>query len=133
MHRDPLSSKKLFRPLNGWNRGEWLRGVTEAEAEQILASCRKASDWTYAGEEERIGHDCARYELASCSAGEGTIVARLWMDWDAVDHLGDLALNSDFLACRKGQCPDFAVGEPQNDGVHRCETRFKVNGTSDKP
>ena len=117
----------LFEPLNAWDREERLRGLTKAEAERILAACRKADDWTYMGEEERSAFDCSRYELASCGTDAGDLVARLWMDVEKVDHIADLALSSEFLACKMGQCPDFAVGEPRLDGVLRCETRFKVN------
>lgn len=121
--------RHAFRPFDESRspmRSDRLRGLTETEAEAILASCSTASEWAYLGEEESHFLDCAPFVLFACERETGSLVARIWMDQAAVDHRADLVYGSDFFACRTGQCPDFAVGEPRNDGVLTCETLFKV-------
>jgi hypothetical protein len=112
--------------------GVALRGVTHERAWQMLQACG-AGKWSVAGDEVRSAFDCTPYKIATCRENDATLVARLWWDWNAVDHAADLLLNSEFTACANGLCPDFAVGEPINDGVDRCEIPFKVNGRVSKP
>ncbi|MFT3722882.1 MAG: hypothetical protein QM773_04775 [Hyphomonadaceae bacterium] len=109
-----------------------LRGLTLTDAQSMLASCRRAENWTLLGEERRSAGDCPQYTLFTCARESGSLIARLRTD-GPVDHRTDFVYQSDFLACRTGQCPDFAVGEPRNDGVLTCETLFKVNKTVTRP
>jgi hypothetical protein len=121
-----------FAPMPHSGHGAALRGVTHERALQLLQACG-AGKWRVAGDEVRSAFDCSPYKVATCSESDATLVARLWWDFDAVDHSADLLLGSEFTACANGLCPDFAVGEPLDDGVFRCETPFKVIGRVSKP
>ena len=109
-----------------------LRGVTLAEAEAMLVSC-PAKKWTPLGDEERASADCASYKLLECRANGKTLIARLWFDFESVDHMADLARGSNFVACADGFCPDFALGEPRTDNVSACETLFKIQTVVNQP
>ncbi len=62
-----------------------------------------------------------------------TLIARLWFDFESVDHMADLARGSNFVACADGFCPDFALGEPRTDNVSACETLFKIQTVVNQP
>jgi hypothetical protein len=122
--RSHLEGQPRFAP--NITTGDTLRGVSYEQANVMLTSCASVEDWTFLGEEQRGAHDCQLQAIFSCKRPEGSLIARIFAESEPGDRIGKLAAWSDFLACSTGLCPDFETGEPRTDGVHTCETAYKV-------
>jgi len=116
---NPLTPANSYQP-----RGQ-LRGLSFEQAYAIMDSCADIKDWILLGEQQRGAHDCQLYTVLECRRQAGSVVARI-MEPEAGDRLGKLAMWSNFLACYPDLCPNFETGEPRTDGVHTCETAYKV-------
>lgn len=119
---DPFVGKPYGKPLMD------LRGLSAADAKGLLSACADPSSWTYVGDEQASFHDRGDFPNAimQCRHEAESLVARLWTERWKVDHATELAYRTEFVACRQGLCPDFAVGEPQGLDCPQCDPRFKV-------
>lgn len=105
-----------------------LRGLSVAGARDLLTACADTASWAYVGDEQSSAHDRGDFPNAimECRHETGSLVARLWTERWKVDRTTELAYRTEFVACRPGLCPDFAVGEPQGSSCSQCDPRFKV-------
>ncbi|OYX45874.1 MAG: hypothetical protein B7Y90_17890 [Alphaproteobacteria bacterium 32-64-14] len=119
---DPFVGRPFGEPLVD------LRGLSEADAKGLLSACADPSRWTYLGDEQTSTHDRGDFPnaIVQCQRENGSLVARLWTERQKVDHLIELAYRSEFVACKKGLCPNLAVGEPQDSDCFQCDPRFKI-------
>ncbi len=123
-----LRSHREGRPRFAPNveTGDTLRGLSYQQANSMLDGCANVEDWIFLGEEQRSAPDCQLQAIFSCDRPEGSLIARIIAESEPGDRIGKLAAWSDFLACSTGMCPDFESGEPRTDGVHTCETAYRV-------
>lgn len=111
------------------------RGLSADAARELMAWCAQPARWAYIGDEAPRLLDgamlngkevFARYSIMQCQRPNATLIARLDMNRELVDHPVELVYRSDFLACRTGQCPDFAVGDPGNYADFGPAPKFKI-------